>query len=556
MPRWLLAWQREAEVSKTWDKVFSLFDFAEEVSRTDTRGEYRFKRSGSLFDLSFEWLVEPGEEAIYVREKSYISGLWFWFTSLTLIGSIASLVLGLIIEGLYNLLFLAACIVLLVFFLLLMTRVFDYRGPMNDFFSGQSSHDSYHPFLSLLLSVAVVLLPGLWLKGVFLQAALVVIGVFCIGYYRFSEVVEEYSVQWQKRYADFLKSFPMVASDYVLLLLQLSFPVIFFLLVSDLRVFILLNLAFPIVTFVFYFVSVVVLFLLTVVMVSEEQYQVGRARFESTGGNISSNRSALLTGVVVLGTSLGFISLCYLFLDASARFLSVTETHFAVGIVFASSLPIIFLLTGFCYQIWSFVSSLYYLMVRMEKRELSGDYDTETDTYVLDHSGYFAGAGTFLWRDFIVVSKGLVDELEDDELDAVVAHEECHIVSRDSKLAVLAAILSPLIGVGKNVAYSLLDFREREFRADRYAVERTSRDQLRSALEKMSVLTARASIDEEKLNAVTPTLAPVLGDYTPEDDSIFQRYFGLFFGNFAVTDVHASLDERRRRIEWGRVVHC
>jgi len=521
----------------------SLFDFAEEEGSDGLRREYRVQKSGLVFDLKFEWVVEPGDEAIRVQEDAYISGVWFLLLSLALVGSVSSLGIGLNSEGMYNLLFSAGSVVLFVVFLLLVLRAFEYRGPMNEFFSSQPDHSSYHPILSLILSVFVVLIPGLWLKGVPLQISVLLVGAFCVLYYRFLRRVESYSIRWQKRYEAFLKGFPMIASDYVLMLVSLSLPVILFVLVADLRVFRSLISGFPYLASLIYSFSAVVLFSLVVVGVLKELHPVGRSRFESTGGNISG-KSAAVTGAIVFSTSLGFIFLCYLFVGASSRFLTAVDALPAIGVVFASASPIFFLLTGFCYQIWSFSSDLYLLVTRMEKQELSTDYSPEVDTYVLDDPGYFTGAGTFLWKDFIVVSRLVLTEFEEDELGAILAHEECHILEGDSRLAMLVAVLSPLCGVGRNVAYAVLDYRSREFRADRYAVERTGSEQLRSALEKMQVLSAKRSMDESEFDGVSPTLTPAFGDGGREIASIFQRYYGFFFGNFAFVRAHPSLSER------------
>ena len=543
MVKWLLAWRRETSIRKPWEDILSLFDFAEEESSDGLREKYHVKRSGLVFDLKFEWVVEPGDEAIRVQEDAYISGVWFLLLSLALVGSVSSLGIGLNSEGVYNLVFSAGSVLLFVVFLLLVLRAFEYRGPMNEFLSSQPDHSSYHPLLSLILSVFVVLMPGLWLKGVLLQISVLLVGAFCVLYYWFLRKVENYSIRWQKRYEEFLKGFPMIASDYVLMLVSLSLPVILFVLVADLRVFQLLISGFPYLAPLIYSFSTVVLFSLVVVGVLKELHPVGRSRFESTGGNISG-KTAAVTGAIVFSTSLGFIFLCYLFVGASSRFLTAVDALPAIGVVFASAIPILFLLTGFCYQIWSFSSDLYLLVTRMEKQELSTDYNPEVDTFVLDDPGYFIGAGTFLWKDFIVVSRQVLTEFEEDELGAILAHEECHILEGDSRLAMLVAVLSPLCGVGRNVAYAVLDYRGREFRADRFAVERTGSDQLRSALEKMQILSAKSSMDKSEFDEISPTLTPAFGDGDRDITSIFQRYYGFFFGNFAFVRAHPSLSER------------
>lgn len=550
MVKWFLAWRREAEVTKAWEDVFDLFEFAETVEQGSNEAEYFVQRKGLIFDRRFEWRVEPGDGAIRVIEDSYLSGTWFLSAFLTLIGSLVFLVLGRNSTGIYNPLFLLICVVLISVFMILVPKAFQYRGELTDFFNSQADHDNFHPFLSILLLVLFAVLSGFYLESISSYLPVLVVATGFVLYYGYPEIVERYSLRWQRRFINNLKSLPMIVSDYVLLLIYLSLPLIFFLLVYNLEIFVLLVEAFPTITFLIYSVAVIILFWVVAAIGMKNRYQVGKTRFKSREVENLGNATFLSTGVLALCTSLPFMYLCYVFLAAGMEFISLIPTLQARGIVFVSSLPLIFLTLGFCYQILTFISGFYSLVSKMYRDDLADEYSTEVPVYLLDHSGYFAGAGSLFWKDFIVVSKKLFEDLERGEVEAIIAHEECHIVENDSSLAVFIALFSPVVGLGRNVVYSLFDYKSREFRADSYASEKAGQSQVISALEKLRSLKVESAVKRKAdLSTVTPTLTPVIDEEDPNTDSIFDRYYGLYFGNFAVSEVHPSLDERIRRLK-------
>jgi Zn-dependent protease with chaperone function len=110
-----------------------------------------------------------------------------------------------------------------------------------------------------------------------------------------------------------------------------------------------------------------------------------------------------------------------------------------------------------------------------------------------------------------------------------------------------------MILIGKNVVYSLLDFRAREYHADRFAVEMTSPEQLVGALETLQILKAKERTEPDRIQATTPTMMPLLNEgEVSVGDSLIEKYFDYFFGDFAVTEVHPNLGDRIKRIrsEW------
>jgi Zn-dependent protease with chaperone function len=546
MSRWFFAWQREADFQRPWEDVFSMFDFAEEVSREETRACYKSSRRRLLFKWRYEWEVGPGEEGVEVVEKAYVSRTWFLATFLSLVGCLVSFVAGIRVEGLNNLLLLAACAVLFPVFASLMIHVFRYESPVTEEFHGQPSQDIYQPFVSLLLVNLPLFLLVLFTEGSIQLLGLIGIASLFLCYYSFQEIVEEYSLWWQRGFVESAKLVPVITSSYIVFLLSGVLPLLGFVFMTEIPVFYALVDAFPVGTSVVYIVLVLGSLNLSLLGLGQRN-QADRTIFKDSGERITGRRVLAVSALVVLGVSLGFGFLSYLFVRRSIHFLSIFPDLFGVAIVAVSALPAVFLLAGFCYQLWSFVSGTISLWRRLEKQESLVSYQTKAPVYVLDYEGYFAGASSVIWKDFIVVSEGLVKKCSPGELDAIVAHEEAHIVNGDSKLAASTALLSPLVLVGRNVVYAILDYRVRETQADDYAVERTSREQLKNALERLQSLKVEEKIGErERFEEVTPTMTSIRE--AEEPDSFFTRYFDSFFGNYAVSEVHLSITDRLDRL--------
>ena len=97
----------------------------------------------------------------------------------------------------------------------------------------------------------------------------------------------------------------------------------------------------------------------------------------------------------------------------------------------------------------------------------------------------------------ICVTKGLVDEMDREELQGVIAHEMAHIRSYDTRLTTL--VTTTLLGSGLGILLS----REREYLADAAAVEFTRNPTaLIRALEQIAKTA-------EPLKSASPTIAPL-----------------------------------------------
>ena len=150
----------------------------------------------------------------------------------------------------------------------------------------------------------------------------------------------------------------------------------------------------------------------------------------------------------------------------------------------------------------------------------------------------------------IVIPETVVELLNTDELEAVLSHEDAHAsVYPDSFLSFLGPLAGLLMLTGQNVIYAFLDFREREFRADRYAAEQAGEENLASALR---------TLEEESLSSDTGRIQngaafTPFTSFSPADDDVrgfIAERFSLFYGGFALSEAHPSTEERINQLNF------
>ncbi len=173
------------------------------------------------------------------------------------------------------------------------------------------------------------------------------------------------------------------------------------------------------------------------------------------------------------------------------------------------------------------------------------DFDSEykiRKTHFRDSDSriYFAATVSTGINEFIFLSEDLIEDLGENELRAVVAHEASHIHNNESRIVPLVVFASLLTFVGRNLYYGLFDFRGREFRADREAADEVSPEPLICALKSFKENHTNASI-------TGVGIAPFGGELT-EPEGI-DRYFDLFFGDYAIREAHPAIQERIKRLQ-------
>ena len=211
------------------------------------------------------------------------------------------------------------------------------------------------------------------------------------------------------------------------------------------------------------------------------------------------------------------------------------------------TLPAAYLYSGIVAQVVGTLLTTVRLSIRSrgtaEPMEIS---DTvSTPVVVLPIDGAFATGLSVGPYGRILISERLVEELEPDQLEAIVAHEHAHVsVYDDATLGVAVPFVASALLLSQNVLLGLLDYRKREFRADRYAARITSPASLRSALIRATTLDAPPGSPGQSTPG--PGLAvgfmpspPIL----PQLVSNVSIYQPLFTG-FALSEAHPSVEER------------
>ncbi|GGM51856.1 hypothetical protein GCM10009006_36290 [Haloarcula argentinensis] len=156
--------------------------------------------------------------------------------------------------------------------------------------------------------------------------------------------------------------------------------------------------------------------------------------------------------------------------------------------------------------------------------------------------------------------------LSNDELRAVLAHEESHfrhhrewLPASDAFLRLIGPFVGTLLGLPQPVIYALCGFRRREYQADQYAKERTSAKTLLSALDKLvEADDGNTSNDEEvsdcsdivlnENDTATLTREAMVDNVSFGADP--QHADGLFYPMFSSFSViaHPLIGERKRAI--------
>lgn len=137
---------------------------------------------------------------------------------------------------------------------------------------------------------------------------------------------------------------------------------------------------------------------------------------------------------------------------------------------------------------------------------------------------------------YIFISETAYQEMGIDEFHAILAHEQSHIDHKEAVFSFVAPFASTILLIGQNILYAVIDFRSREFRADKEAAEKVGSEPLVNAMKKIKGV--RQDSVEKRL------LAPSFVSYDTKPDNWFKRYLFLFYGGFAMTDAHPSVDER------------
>jgi len=395
-------------------------------------------------------------------------------------------------------------------------------------------------FLGILpLIWAVLLLNG---EAQLLMLGIILVGL--VGYDRYQVRVAEISFAWQRRLVQQTRQLPLIATNYVVLLFLASVILLMFIFTYQSPMYIDMMAASPLLASLLFSLFELVL-LGMIIVVIREAWRSEAERFRQHGRNIRSRKAITATSLVVIVASAVFVFISYEVIQGVMLLVQVYDSIGVYWYLTITILPIGFIGAGLCYQVTSVGVNCFQLFRNAEPRDLSDVLEVEAETYVVDHDGLFAGAASF-FNEYILVSQGVIDSLDNPEIAAVLAHEEAHLKYGEARLALLIAILSPLVFTGKNIFYAIFDFRAREYRADEYAVSRLDdREQVVDALNTLQRV--KISSLEMRFSGVTPTLVPM--DTDDDDSSIVTGIFEFYYGNFAFSQVHPDLESRQNELQ-------
>ena len=207
-------------------------------------------------------------------------------------------------------------------------------------------------------------------------------------------------------------------------------------------------------------------------------------------------------------------------------------------------IPILYFPAGIAYQTAIFIKHISRLFNRSRPVSLPFETGAEIREWMppedVDEEIYWAGSFTTGFNNYIFISQGAVKGLRKDELQALILHEQQHIESGEALLSSYIPVISLATFVGRNIFYSLVDYRSREFEADQAAAQEVGSDSVVSVLNKFS--------EAQRKSAGAPVTGAFSfgGEFAELPD--IQKYFNLFFGEYAVREAHPDVEDRIERI--------
>lgn len=272
------------------------------------------------------------------------------------------------------------------------------------------------------------------------------------------------------------------------------------------------------------------------------------ASFKQGQRNIKNRNIALAALIIAVASSLGLIGtaifVVYAFLLQPGSLLANAPL---VGfIVFPTSLFIF----GILYQIKDSIFT-YVTVFKDSKPVTEGNQsfleqnlsNSFYEIRLVERNDGFASSYSTGKKHYIFLSERLLNELTRREVHAIIAHEEGHLRYGDSFISFLAPFIASLLLTGRNVFFASLSFRQREFRADQYAAQKSGVRNLKSAIKRQRNLNLRDwGNSPTRRNGKVPRLLNPL-------KKRFKVFLTMFYGRFALSSAHPTVDERLTALE-------
>ena len=158
---------------------------------------------------------------------------------------------------------------------------------------------------------------------------------------------------------------------------------------------------------------------------------------------------------------------------------------------------------------------------------------TSINVVTVDSEVPVAGpVSTGLGSSSILVSRTVIENLNDDELEAVLRHEEYHIINRDLLANIAASILSVGFG-GRNTLLAFYGYPGIEESADKYAVEKTDKQTMLNANKKMYKMSNSLESEDTEIQGL---------------ELLWKPLYQFYFGKFLLGTSHRAYAERSKMI--------
>jgi Zn-dependent protease with chaperone function len=534
------AWKKQSTLPRTPKS------FENEFPDVQAIGEDRFEsiHDGLLFRFKFQWEIESlagGRNQI--TENAYVSWHWVFSCICSKLGVCIFYALFDTLSGAYSVISMILTVISVSIVASCYIALLGASSPADSLIDRGSEASLLMPAATFIFIFLPLMYLTVQFSGAIRTMSILSILGFSTVYWKDHEKVANWSFRWQRTLEQRASSIPMVTGKYVSALLLGSIAPGVFLFSYDAQLLVAVMEAVPYLIILLFAVPVILsqIILRSVVLYERQISEI--SRFTAEGTNITTRRSAMLSVLITIVMSFLYVYLAYRFIVAANIFFSTYPSVPAAVYILICGLPICYFGFGVVYQSASFLRGLIEIVVNSSKHDFSDIYDCDAETYLLDHSGLVAGAFSIGKTDYIVVSEGYLELLDDKPLAAILAHEEGHLVARDAQIATVIAVLSPFLFVGKNALYALFSFHDRELAADDYAINETDAESLRQALQQMQRQKARKKVkDSDNVCGVIPTMVSFGDSYNTE--SFLGQYFGFFYGTFAVQEAHPSLSQR------------
>lgn len=255
--------------------------------------------------------------------------------------------------------------------------------------------------------------------------------------------------------------------------------------------------------------------------------------------------------VASVGADVQVLEMTYLTLDL---FFSVfplfTARTYTIGFLALLTAPVLTLTVLWMYSLTSNLVAKATVLVQGERRRYRGDNVSVELLVLADDEHVVLRPVAFLfgrWQ-FVVVSQAVLDLLESQEVEAVLAHELYHLENRDLVVNAAASLFSVLFG-GRNALLAFYDYPRVEQEADRYAADMVGTRPLITAirrLENRQALLKPVSVGTPGFTRIPQQMGqPVHSGFASVKRSL-RVIYALFFGRMLLDAAHRDGRERIR----------